>query len=455
METPRKKQAVVLIHGIGEQVPMDTLRGFVEAVWTSDSSLRTKYVPKQPWSKPDVISGNFELRRLTTAQNREGKRTDFFEFYWAHLMKGTTLSHIGAWAKVLIFRWPKHIPRQLRCIWYLLVALILLAVLAGLNHVFKFVPIPTWLVQAGSIAWFVLGSSIIGFLIHFAGDAARYLHVAPPNIEIRLRIREAGIQLLEKLHSSSQYDRIIVVGHSLGSIIGYDILTHLWVRYHDSHVLAASGNQTSYSALDNLEKMAQQSMTKNLDIDQYQTSQSNYLTELQNQKNKWLVTDFVTLGSPLAHASVLLARNEEDFKHKKDDREFPTCPPVLESTTVNTSKVERFWFEKDGVRVPHHAAVFAPTRWTNLYFPCKWILWGDLIGGPLGSALVSDTANPVFDCGVRDIAVNTNIHWGLFSHTQYWSFPKNWKREPKDPPPSWIQQLRNAVRICQTASKQP
>jgi len=31
-----KKQAVLLIHGIGEQRPMDTLRGFVETVWTSD-----------------------------------------------------------------------------------------------------------------------------------------------------------------------------------------------------------------------------------------------------------------------------------------------------------------------------------------------------------------------------------------------------------------------------------
>jgi hypothetical protein len=40
VESIRMKQAVVLIHGIGEQVQMDTLRGFVDAVWTTDSSLR-------------------------------------------------------------------------------------------------------------------------------------------------------------------------------------------------------------------------------------------------------------------------------------------------------------------------------------------------------------------------------------------------------------------------------
>ncbi|MEI9901515.1 MAG: hypothetical protein WDN31_16820 [Hyphomicrobium sp.] len=29
-----RKRAVILIHGIGNQTPMDTLRPFVEAVWT-------------------------------------------------------------------------------------------------------------------------------------------------------------------------------------------------------------------------------------------------------------------------------------------------------------------------------------------------------------------------------------------------------------------------------------
>lgn len=31
-----KKQAVLLIHGIGDQQPMRTLRSFVKAVWSDD-----------------------------------------------------------------------------------------------------------------------------------------------------------------------------------------------------------------------------------------------------------------------------------------------------------------------------------------------------------------------------------------------------------------------------------
>ena len=38
-----KKQAVLLIHGIGEQKPMDTLRGFVDVMWTSDTTIHHEY----------------------------------------------------------------------------------------------------------------------------------------------------------------------------------------------------------------------------------------------------------------------------------------------------------------------------------------------------------------------------------------------------------------------------
>lgn len=94
----KKKIAVVVIHGMGEQKPMQTLRGFVESVWQHDRNL-FKDLKDPPdhwnwdtWSKPDQLSGSAELRRITTARARDpdhkgekGKRTDFFELYWADL----------------------------------------------------------------------------------------------------------------------------------------------------------------------------------------------------------------------------------------------------------------------------------------------------------------------------------------------------------------------------------
>ncbi|MEK1888218.1 MAG: hypothetical protein AAAB35_11735 [Phyllobacterium sp.] len=57
------KQAVVIIHGMGEQIPMETLQGFVETVWVTDDSLIDRDRPDSltggkrfenaVWSKPD------------------------------------------------------------------------------------------------------------------------------------------------------------------------------------------------------------------------------------------------------------------------------------------------------------------------------------------------------------------------------------------------------------------
>lgn len=66
------------------------------------------------------------------------------------------------------------------------------------------------------------------FLLSYLGDAARYLSPSPRNISLRQQVRANGIKLLRHLHASGRYDRIVVVGHSLGSVIGYDILKHYW-----------------------------------------------------------------------------------------------------------------------------------------------------------------------------------------------------------------------------------
>lgn len=86
------KQAVVIIHGMGEQVPMQTLTAFVDAVWTHDASLidrrrpdsDTGVTPRERnnvWGKPDHVSRSFELRRITTEKSDGGFQTDFYEYY--------------------------------------------------------------------------------------------------------------------------------------------------------------------------------------------------------------------------------------------------------------------------------------------------------------------------------------------------------------------------------------
>ena len=94
--------------------------------------------------------------------------------------------------------------------------------------------------------------------------------------------------------------------------------------------------------------------------------------------------------------------------------------------------------------VPHHAAAFGPTRWTNLYFPNSYLVVGDLIGGPLQT---------VFGHGVRDVPVTTTQRHGWLSHTLYWRIPAMADSSnadhavPSTAVPSHIIALREAVDL--------
>ncbi len=427
-----KKQAVLLIHGIGEQRPMDTLRGFVDAVWTHDTSLHNpnnRYGRDSVWSKPDTVSLNYELRRLTTPKNRSEISTDFFEFYWAHLMKGTNYGHVVAWLKTILMRSPSTVPSHLRSAYALimivLAAAVGLAIYAGF-HFNNGQRLPAWLAMLSSLVLIPAAGLVINAII---GDAARYLHVAPKNIQRRHEIRQAGVTLLHELHRRG-YDRILVVGHSLGSVIGYDILTYAWPDFND----VAPGAQASKTALTDLEALANSPPPAGLLC--VRSAQGAYFRELGRSGNRWRVSDFVTLGSPLAHAAILLARNADALVSKQRDRELPTCLPTLETMTRGGVEVHRFSFDETAnYRKPHHAAVFGPTRWTNLYFPCKAIIHGDLIGGPIAGVLGS---------AIMDRPVSTTQRGGFLSHTLYW------RPEHRDKSPH-IDVLRAALDLADDA----
>lgn len=442
------KQAIVLIHGIGEQKPMESLRRFVHAVWTTDKSLKPKHFKEGPlkdqptiWSKPDRFSKSFELKRITTIENSGHVKSDFFEFYWAHLMYGTTLNQVIAWAKTLLFRRPNTVPKQLLPSYFLLFSALLIsisfliyAIVAGIDPRANL--LPAWLSALISVLILPAISRILSSIV---GDAARYLYPAPTNIHRRHEIREAGVSLIHKLHRR-KYDRIVVVGHSLGSVIGYDILTHAWVKYNK--VEHKPGKPLE--ALDELEKLALELPEDHpLTADDIQRAQRKYFKKYREIGGLWRVTDFVTLGSPLAHAAILLAKDQDDLDRLKKDRELPQCLPVLEKRKPQGNIVQRFSYKREQDkedRALHHAALFAPTCWTNIYFPNKFIIFGDLVGGPLTG---------VFGKGIKDIPISTKQRWGFLTHTFYW------RAKDLENAPSHIQTLRDVLDIADDKDQIP
>ncbi|MFC1920198.1 hypothetical protein ACFLYQ_00555 [Chloroflexota bacterium] len=63
----------------------------------------------------------------------------------------------------------------------------------------------------------------------FAGDLVRYLDLDPRSerFEIRRKIINGAVEELRALLKDDSYDRVIIAGHSLGSVIGYDALNRV------------------------------------------------------------------------------------------------------------------------------------------------------------------------------------------------------------------------------------
>ena len=395
------RQAVVVIHGIGEQEPGTTLNNLARSGVLSAPG-------GQMWVKPDRLSDSYELRRLTLKASSARPTTDVFELYWAHIIRDTTLGQIASWLKGVLLRWP--VPAPLRPLWFLAWGLgavsLALAVAAARDA------IPAWLAGTAISGAAVLVWKLVvqPLAIDVLGDAARYLVPRPANIAHRQAIRSAGVNLIEKLHASGDYDRIVILGHSLGSVIAYDIITHAWAAMNAQHRRPA---KPAFADIAELERQ--------LDLDDAvaaQALQHAAWRRTRTNTQPWLITDLVTCGSPLTYADLLMAASPTRFAQAKANRILPTCPPASE--VQGKKRHRRISFElpyRDAIdgqqrtfAMLHHAAPFAVTRWTNLYFTAGRLgLSGDIVGGPVA---------PLFGKWVRDVPLAPPR--AGFAHTWYW-----------------------------------
>jgi hypothetical protein len=463
------KTAVVMIHGMGEQRPMDTLRGFVEAAWVRDRNVIAED-ESAVYSKPDDISGSFELRRITTRTSGKAHgRCDFFEYYWAHLMTGNRPSAVVRWLVALLVRRPSSVPRRLVPHW--LFGLAVLALLAfailylGAWASSERCPLPSKISDCDLAKRFVGKVALqvpsvllvlaVGLLVlvrylmprvfaPIAGDAARYFTPRPDNIAARHAIRSAGVDLLEKLHRDGSYERIVLVAHSLGSAVGYDILTHAWGRIEGSRLKPRHRDPATRQALAALEAAAGALAAASTDKEiaarraDYRDAQRAYFKRLSARPAGegtplWLVSDFVTLGSPLSKADVLIAYDRDQLDRLAERREAPTCPPEPdqpEEPGLPRNPAFSFSVPEGSPPIPHHAAVLGPTVWTNIYFPNPLVLLGDLVAG--------ETA-PLLGRGIADVRLRNGLK--PFRHLDYWSKPE------ASPPRDWIRALRAAINL--------
>lgn len=456
---------------------MDTIKGFVEAVWETDAGLTANSMPQpaEVWSKPDLKTGSLELRRITTRQSTpnppvfpQGARTDFYELYWADLSGGSTLGDVENWVFGILLRNPcKRIPPQLIPAWILLWGFTLGVIYLALMGIIKpeskfFSALYPWMavaplnrfselfgpVVAAGLAYF--GNRII---VPTFGRAVRYTRAKPDNIAARKAIRERGLALLNALHDGT-YERIIVVGHSLGSILGYDLISYFWASRPASHTFAVT--DPDFGLLRAVEIAAAELSAAPDDAGKqqaFETARRDLTRSLRKRPRpplrngtvdpdkdpRWLITDFITLGSPLTHCEFLLNTDRQQFKTHKESRELPIAPPIAEALDpLNQAKalaaqidlrlgnnLISFPFElPDPVAGKaleywqmHHAAPFAAVRWVNIHDPTILYVSGDIVSGPL---------RHLYGPAIQDINLRKAEgprSYG-FTHLRYWALGK-------------------------------
>jgi len=287
-----------------------------------------------------------------------------------------------------------------------------------------------------------------GFLQPYLGDAARYFRNSPANVAVRREIRKQAVDTLQALHLSGDYDRIVVVAHSLGAVVAYDMLRSYYSRVNQS-LPDPSLLGSDFATIDRKEPARKEARAKGRAViaeierlvDAAQTRiRARAAMPGDEDLRAWLVTDFVTLGSPLTHAHYLMCRGKTeeelkmDFERRVCEREFPTCPPR------NLDGDGRLTFENpnDHVRYFHHGGQFGLTRWTNLYFPVSQLLWGDAIGGPAAAVFGENIADlPVYESKAKQDS--------FFAHILYWHLPpQEGSKAPN------IVALQNAIDLADT-----
>jgi hypothetical protein len=340
---PSERTAVVIVHGMGEKRPMETLDDFAKTALRPHSAQGDK--KWDYYSQPVEITDSYEARHFDSAQ------AEIYEYHWTYLMTAGKYAGAMPMALRLFLRRPSNVPDALlgiwRRVWTVLAALLLaIPVLFVAGYALN-TDVPVWIIGLITSAvvlvfWFGLyrmaAKALVNSTTTSLVDVARYLDPSPSSYAARRAIRGGLVDLLRALHDG-QYPRIVVVAHGVGTYISYDALT----------VLGAE-------------------------------------MQLHLQESRWHITDFVTVGAPMALADLLVTRPQLFSGFKKSD-----------------GAMRRELFDglvRRGALVLGSHSPFVVTRWTNLWFPVtRGSLHGDWFGGAVG---------PLFGGDIRDIAVEGN-----------------------------------------------
>jgi hypothetical protein len=253
------RTAILIIHGIGEQNPFETLdqyaRGFYNLYGRKfkDEQFTLEHkLLKQENNKGDKWIDSFVRLQAVGTKFRDTQYLDVHEYYWANLTEEqVSVGEISDWLKDALkgaditfskmadpsvkaeSKSLKDLKKMVRRVmfWYRVVkaAFSFFMAFASIWHVIMNFFDPYSNVLKRMRDWFDTWATKI--IRDYLGDVTIYttMDVKKKHYELRCKILEgARVQLQTLLQGD--YDRVLVCGHSLGTVIAYDALNKISIQ---------------------------------------------------------------------------------------------------------------------------------------------------------------------------------------------------------------------------------
>lgn len=238
---PTDRTALIIIHGIGEQNPFETLDPFVQglrAALQSRGSAVNAAHRMAPRTGATGAPWNESYIRLAPAD--ASWHIDVHEYYWAYLTeKKVSVGDVFRWVSDALtgtknfakdnaatekrFENSTAYAHRMRSIYWMLRLVYPLVWLLQL--------LPRW---SSALRW--IGEAVdrwgTAIIVGYLGDVAIYTTTDEKSANYRIRQRilaesQALVDAVLKGERGEGYDRVIIAGHSLGSVIAFDTLNRI------------------------------------------------------------------------------------------------------------------------------------------------------------------------------------------------------------------------------------
>ncbi|MBW4643910.1 MAG: hypothetical protein KME23_13120 [Goleter apudmare HA4340-LM2] len=258
---PQGRTAFLLIHGIGEQSPFETLDYFAQNFVRYFEQQKVHIQLEHLMAKRRLSTGALwteSFVRLSPSDLTQDWFIDIHEYYWAPETENKiTVPEVLQWAEQTLDGTIDFYGRKDNQ--YLLEQLLqhrsskslfkfrlrsLTIFLRLFNLFYPVLRLGTWLILSllgpffkgnflGS-AWKLSKAIVTPALVNFIGDIAIYTKTNPRSayFKIRQRVVTESLTLLQEILQDQQadYNQVILAGHSLGSCIAYDTLNQLCIE---------------------------------------------------------------------------------------------------------------------------------------------------------------------------------------------------------------------------------